>query len=122
MKHAYLRFLSIAHGLKPVLVGQRHLDESAKRLLEIIAVRFGQGIPMTVTDAMSLLVLASPATLHRKLDDLREAGMIEQVFHGQNRRTKYLVPTQTANHYLDKLGQAMCDAVANASPGIAAVC
>jgi DNA-binding MarR family transcriptional regulator len=122
MKHIYLRFLSLAHALRPSLTGKTHLDEMSKRLLEIIAVRFGQGTPMTVTDAMSQLALASPATLHRKLDDLREAGLIEQIFEGQNRRTKYLVPTPTANLYLDKLGQAMCDAVAHAQPAAAAVC
>ena len=122
MKHVYLRFLSLAHALRPTLIGKTDVDQLSQRLLEIIAVRCGQGIPMTVTDAMSQLALASPATLHRKLDDLREAGLIEQVFEGQNRRTKYLVPTPTANHYLDTLGQAMCDAVANVPTPAAGAC
>ncbi len=122
MKHVYLRFLSLAHALRPTLIGKTDVDQLSQRLLEIIAVRCGQGTPMTVTDAMSQLALASPATLHRKLDDLREAGLIEQVFEGQNRRTKYLVPTPIANHYLDALGQAMCDAVANVPTSAAGAC
>ena len=33
-----------------------------------------------VTDAMALNSIASPATIHRKLDQLRELGMIDTVF------------------------------------------
>ena len=43
---------------------------------------------------MTLNNIVSPATLHRKLDELREGGLIEQSFEGKNRRTKYLVPTK----------------------------
>jgi hypothetical protein len=34
------------------------------------------------------------------------------VFEGKNRRTKFLVPTQAAHDYFDKVGQAMAKAVA----------
>jgi DNA-binding MarR family transcriptional regulator len=50
--------------------------------------------------------------LHRKIDDLREAGLIEQVFEGKNRRTKYLVPTPAADKYFANLGQVMTEAAA----------
>ena len=52
-----------------------------------------------------------PATLHRKLDELREGGLIEQTFEGKNRRTKFLVPTKAANAYFDRMSGAMQSAV-----------
>jgi DNA-binding MarR family transcriptional regulator len=55
--------------------------------------------------------IASPATLHRKLDELREAGLIQQVFEGKDRRTKYLVPTKEADAYFAKMSKAITSAV-----------
>ena len=67
--------------------------------------------PLSVTHAMALKKLASPATLHRKIDALREAGLIEQIFVGKNRRTKYLVPTKDTHAYFAKLSKAIMSAV-----------
>ncbi len=66
---------------------------------------------MTVTEVMASSNIASPATIHRKLDELRELGLIEQVFEGKNRRTKYLVPTKLANTYFEKMSEVMTNAV-----------
>jgi Fe2+ or Zn2+ uptake regulation protein len=108
----YLRFLSLLHAIEgkgelPVL------DLDAKKLLEVIAVRNSQGQSLTVSDAMALTHIASPATIHRKLDQLRELGMIDTVFEGKNRRTKYLVPTKMAHDYFSQVGQVMQQALAN---------
>lgn len=86
------------------------VDLTAQRLLELITVRDVQGKRMTVTDAMMLNDLASPTTLHRKLDDLLDANLIEQKFEGHNRRTKYLVPTKKAIEHFSKLGLAIAEA------------
>jgi hypothetical protein len=40
--------------------------------------------------------------------------MIDTVFEGKNRRTKYLVPTQAAHEYFDQVGQVMQQALAQA--------
>jgi len=56
---------------------------------------------------MALAHIASPATIHRKLDQLRELGMIDTVFEGKNRRTKYLVPTKAASDYFANMGKAV---------------
>ena len=112
-KQIYLRFLNLIHALD----GGQHaptMDLDAKKLLEVIAVRHAQQKPLTVTDAMALNNIASPATIHRKLDQLRELGMIDTVFEGKNRRTKFLVPTQQAHTYFDKVGEAMQQALAEA--------
>ena len=105
-KQIYMRFLNLLHTLE----GGEHapsMDLDAKKLLEFIAMRHEQQKPLTVTEAMALSTIASPATIHRKLDQLRELGMIDTVFEGKNRRTKYLVPTQAAHDYFEHIGQAM---------------
>ena len=65
----------------------------------------------SVSQAIALNKIASPATLHRKLDELREAGLIEQVFEGTDRRTKYLVPTKAVDFYFAKMSKAITTAV-----------
>jgi Fe2+ or Zn2+ uptake regulation protein len=107
----YLRFLNFIHALDGD-ANAPQMDLDAKKLLEVIYVKHGQGTPLTVTDAMTLNHIASPATIHRKLDQLRELGMIDTVFEGKNRRTKYLVTTQVAHDYFAKLGEAMHKALA----------
>ena len=109
-KHIYLRFLNLVHALE----GSQKtpaMDLDAKKLLEVIAVRNAQKQALTVTDAMALNTIASPATIHRKLDQLRELGMIDTVFEGKNRRTKYLVPTQAAHDYFEDISQVMHEAL-----------
>ena len=112
-KQIYMRFLNLLHALEGGEFAPS-MDLDAKKLLEFIAMRHEQQKPLTVTEAMALATIASPATIHRKLDQLRELGMIDTVFEGKNRRTKYLVPTQAAHDYFEHIGQAMQDAMAQA--------
>ncbi len=109
--HIYLRFLTLLQTIE----GKGELpdlDLDAKKLLETIAVRHAQGKPLTVTEAMAMAHIASPATVHRKLDMLREIGMIDTQFEGTNRRTKFLVPTPQANQYFQAHSKAMSQAMA----------
>ena len=113
-KQVYMRFLSILHAIE----GREEvppMDLDAKKLLEVIAVRHEHKQPLTVTEAMALSQIASPATIHRKLDQLREMGMVTTAFDGTNRRTKYLVPTDAAQSYFNSVGQAMTDAINTAA-------
>jgi DNA-binding MarR family transcriptional regulator len=102
----YLRFLNVmkaieADGELP------QMDLECRRLLEEVAVRQHEGQSLTVTEAMALADIASPATLHRKLDQLLQLGMVEHQFEGDNRRTKYLVCTEASMRYFDRAGRAM---------------
>lgn len=100
MSTTYLTFLQTkAHYYLPC-------DPLAEKLLELIALAEKNTTPLTVTEAM-FLNLGSPATLHRKLDQLRELGLVEQTFKGQNRRTKYLVTTGATRRHFEKLSEAM---------------
>ncbi len=112
-KDLYLRFLNIIHAIN----GQDRsvlMDSDAEKLLEVIAINHAKETPLTVSAAMGLSYIASPATIHRKLDILLELGMIESVLKGKNRRTKYLVPTQLADYYFASMGEAMNKAQNNA--------
>ena len=102
-KQIYIRFLSILHALEG-REGAPVMDLDARKLLEVIAVRHAQNQPLTITDAMALSHIASPATIHRKLDQLRESGMIDSHYEGSNRRTKYLKPTEKAQMYFSTVG------------------
>jgi len=111
MSKIYLRFLQVAHEIEMEYISVKDIDSTALLLLEEIAIRNFDGKTLTVTQAMALNKRASPATLHRKLDELREAGLVDQVFEGKNRRTKFLVPTKLADAYFAKMSKAIKSAV-----------
>jgi DNA-binding MarR family transcriptional regulator len=106
----FLRFLHLTQAIAGEWTAS-NLDFTALRLLETVAIAHDQGKSMTVTEGMNLAFIASPATLHRKLDQLREAGFIEFVFEGKNRRTKFLIPTDSAGKYFEKMGKALTSAL-----------
>ena len=62
------------------------------------------GMPLCVAGAMSLSALASPATLHRRIDDLIAKGYISHKFE-DDRRTKFLMPTSKAAAYFKKVAE-----------------
>jgi DNA-binding MarR family transcriptional regulator len=102
----YLRFLNVLHTLENEQAFPT-LDPDARRLLEEIAMREESGQSLTVTEAMGLSHIASPATLHRKLDILRQTGLIKHKFEGDNRRTKHVVCTPLAVKFFDRAGRAL---------------
>ena len=111
MSQLYLRFLRLAQVVETQNTAVINIDSNGLLLLNEIALQHFAGKTLSVTQAMALKKLASPATLHRKLDELREAGLIEQIFVGKNRRTKYLVPTKDTHAYFAKLSKAIMNAV-----------
>ena len=111
MSNVYLRYLRIARAIDILKKNSNSIDSTALQLLNEIAVQHFDGKTLTVSQAIALNKIASPATLHRKLDELREAGLIEQSFEGKNRRTKYLVPTKEADSYFSKMSKAITSAV-----------
>jgi len=78
-------------------------DINAQLLLMRVAIAHHQGTSLNVTQAMNLAHIGSPAMLHRKINDLLAQGLIELIFEGNNRRTKFLVPTSLANTIIDEL-------------------
>lgn len=106
MTPLYLTFLQHIAEIKP----NPHfdIDYTAKALLDIIACcHYFE--PLTVTEAMSLQEVGSPATVHRKLDDLLIAGLIVHEFQGDDRRTKFLRLTPRAVTYYMNLSTTMAE-------------
>jgi hypothetical protein len=81
-------------------------DINAQLLLMRVAMAHHAGASMNVTQAMNLDHIGSPAMLHRKINDLLNQGLIELTFEGNNRRTKFLVPTAQAFAIIDELADA----------------
>lgn len=108
MNH-YIKFLQLKQTLDSK---QKHIspDLKCEKLLKQVAIRFIQQDALTVTQAMALESIASPATLHRKISELIKTGWIKIVFVGVNKRTKYLVPTTQMNHYYQNLSKIMIKA------------
>ena len=97
----YFRFLAYSSG---VFEG---MDLMERVLLDIIAQVDDR---LTVTEAMSMTDIASSATIHRKLENLRVAGWITFDYVGKDRRTKYLTPTEKAWSEYVKLNFAVREA------------
>lgn len=99
MALAYLQLIQAIHKMESQGPFQ-YLDPEAIRLLEIITIAHVENRAMTVSGAMKLSNIASPASIHRKLEQLRVADLITHQFIDGNRRTKYLAPTvQSLKHY-----------------------
>lgn len=112
MQHtnSYLQYLAQSQKSK---LHQSFFSEQpiCEILLGIIAIENEKGKPLTVSEVMRLENLGSPGTIHRRLETLRRAGLIEQIFKNDDRRTKYLVPTTVANRYFKNMNAVIQQAV-----------
>jgi hypothetical protein len=111
MKQIYLRYLVLAEALRKSSIDLSGIDDIGKKLLETIAIRSAQGQPLVVTQTMELSDIASPATIHRRIAVLLNAGLIEVVKAEKNQKIKFLVPTKSSIEYFDKLGKLMASAL-----------
>jgi DNA-binding MarR family transcriptional regulator len=113
MPSSYLKFLAAVHALDAESSAFRELDPLALRLLEIIAIKHHAGEPLTAMKATMLPATASQSTMHRKLTLLLNLGMVKMVHKDNNRRTKFVEPTEKAEAHFCKLGQAMGNLLAS---------
>jgi DNA-binding MarR family transcriptional regulator len=104
MKDAFIRFLNLKNTLAIEAI---ELDSTSMQLLEICMVRSDTGQRLTITQAMGLTHVASPATIHRKLLQLLDSGYVTFEYESNNRRTKYLTPTTKSEEYFAKLGSLL---------------
>jgi DNA-binding MarR family transcriptional regulator len=78
-------------------------DPICKQVLEEIALAERNEQRLTVSMVMRLMHIASPATLHRKLDLLVQANLVHATFEGGNQRTKYMALTESGQKYFERL-------------------
>ncbi len=110
MKQIYLRYLVLAEALRKSNIDLSGIDDIGKKLLEAIAITSDHGQPLVVTQTLELSEIASPATIHRRIEILKKAGLIQVMQTEQNQKIKFLVPTQISIDYFDKLGKLMASA------------
>ncbi len=106
MNNTYMRFLALVETLD-VNSKFREIDSVSMRLLDEIIVKHAYDLSLTIGESMALKQIASPATIHRKLDDLKKLGLILIESKNNNRRTKFLAPTSTTLLHYKKLSNAM---------------
>lgn len=102
----YLRFRRLVAALN-ALPGMEAFGVNERALLDEIMLAWARCEPLTVRQAISIARLGSPATLHKRVSRLREMGYVDAVTAEDDRRTKYLVPTQQGLDYVQKLGGAL---------------
>jgi len=103
---AYFRFLQLAKALDH-LSADEAMDANESALLEAVVLRWHEGQPMTVREAINLAELGSPATLHKRVTRLRQKDMLAAYSEPNDRRAKYLVPTEKALAHFEQLGRSM---------------
>ncbi len=105
----YLRFLHQMHRLTKM--GRlSDLEPVCSRLLDEIAIEDQRASPLTVTALMGLSHIASPATLHRKMQRLAQDGLIQLTIDADNKRSKFVVLSKKGHRHYQTLSNLMADA------------
>jgi DNA-binding MarR family transcriptional regulator len=104
--NAYLRFLQLAKSIQQ-LPDAPQLDANEKALLEEVALRWFDNRAMTVREAIGLAQLGSPATLHKRITRLRQKDMLMTFNQPEDKRAKYLIPTEKTLDMFAYLGNEM---------------
>lgn len=105
-KNYYIQFLNLLRVLEKTSQTP-DIDATSKLILDEVAIGVSKEDMLTVSDVMGLKHIGSPATLHRKLNLLIAAHMVDPVFQGNNRRTKYIALTQEGESYFRRLSDAI---------------
>ena len=102
----YVKFLTAAQSIEK---NQEifDLDLTAKKLLDYVLIGASSDSLLTITEAMKLSTLASPATIHRKITLLKNDGWIDTIQKDNNLRNKYLYPTRKSIRFFHKISGLM---------------
>lgn len=114
LANVYFRFLQLARAVE-ALPDMTAMDANESALLEAVVLRWHEGAPMTVREAIHVATLGSPATLHKRITRLRHKGMLATFSEAGDRRAKFLIPTEQALQYFDRLGQSLQQAQGSAT-------
>lgn len=102
----YFQFLKLSQSVQNNDQGQG-LSPTETDLLKEVVLRDFEGRAFSVSEALALKNLGSPATLHKRLQRLREAGLLSFTKEITDKRTKYLIATPLAIQYFERMGDAM---------------
>ena len=105
-----MRFLQLAKAVQQ-LPDAPQLDANEKALLEEIVLRWYENRVMTVREAIGLTHLGSPATLHKRITRLRQKDLLKTFNQPDDKRAKYLIPTDKTMAMFGDFGKKMNTAV-----------
>jgi tRNA U34 5-carboxymethylaminomethyl modifying GTPase MnmE/TrmE len=108
--NAYLRFLQKAKTIQKLPYGPL-LDANEKALLEEVVLNWFEKKPMTVREAINLSALGSPATLHKRITRLRQRDFLVAFNQQDDKRAKFLIPTQKTLSMFGDFGKKMNSAL-----------
>ncbi len=109
MPNPYLIFLWLKKNES--IPPSHSIDHSSQILLDYVTIEYKFGNSLTVTQAMKLKVVGSPATIQRKIDELLALDLITFTRRGGNMRKKFLTPSKVALLYYDQLGNLFSEAM-----------
>src|SRR5574343_168088 len=92
---AYFRFLQLAKAVESLPSGIE-MDANESALLEAVVLRWHEGQPMTVREAINLAALGSPATLHKRISRLRKKEKLHNLSEPGDRNNKFQMHTHAA--------------------------
>ena len=110
--NAYMRFLQLAKSVQALPDGP-NLDANEKALLEEIALSWFENRVMTVREAIGLTHLGSPATLHKRITRLRQKDLLKTFNQPEDKRAKYLSPTDQTIAMFGDFGKKMSSAISS---------
>jgi len=94
----YFRFRSLVEGLKG-LPSAEVLSPEMEALLARIGEAAHQGKPMAVRKLLVREELGSPATIHKRIHLLKNAGLVDFEKVETDSRVKLVVPTEAAHRF-----------------------
>ncbi len=106
LAESYFRFLQLAKTFQAE-PSTAAMDANERALLDAVALRWFEGQPMTVREAIALETLGSPATLHKRISRLRQKDMLVAFNQEGDRRAKYLIPSEKTLKLFSELGGSM---------------
>ena len=112
VKSAYMRFLSLAR-MASSLPGMPTLDPVEERLLNQFASFWGNDYQPTVLEALDIDEGISRRTVQRRIDDLRDKGMIRYQSDPRDQRVKRIAPTELAFKYFSRYDQILNSSIQN---------
>jgi hypothetical protein len=101
-----MRFLQLARAVQQ-LPDAPQLDANEKALLEEIVLRWYESRVMSVREAIGLTHLGSPATLHKRITRLRQKDLLKTFNQPDDKRAKYLIPTDKTMSLFGDFGKKM---------------
>lgn len=104
--NTYIKFLEILLSKRP-FSDFPLMDIAEEGMLNMFAVYWLKGDPITVLDAMQMIPDISKTTAHRRIKTLRMKGMIALEVNADDNRIKHVVKTELSEKYFIQLDRYM---------------